>query len=165
MLRLIRTLGIILSLAAVTITPLSAPAYAQEEEPKPQSVETTGPVTYPQSPDSPSDITIQQVACTVVSDDPVLLSGPIVEGHGRQTCTAYVYQQIEVCVQRHRWYGWETMACDVASNTTVEIHEWTQVLCASGTYTYRTRVKGWFTWGGRTYSSPYVYSYNKTYTC
>jgi hypothetical protein len=111
-----------------------------------------GQVTYGRPGDTASAATMASIInCTLYASDPF----GAVNGNGWQQCTASTYQELDVTLQRQRWYGWQNMdvgSADVGASYVEADAYWN---CAgSGTYTYRIVSNGYFVDAdGRPYSS------------
>lgn len=85
--------------------------------------------------------------CTVYASDP-RRSDVFIEGDGSQFCSGsgYAATKITVKVQRHRWYGWQTMRSQStgwSSSGFIELVDVAYDCSGDGTYTYRIVTTGY----------------------
>lgn len=105
-----------------------------------------------------------EARCTVFVSDP-RHEGAAVAGEVAQDCSGVDFGQqwIEISIERHRWYGWDSELHDAepptANPSTDMRRAW---ICRGvGTYDYRILGRGHFRdLAGRWYSSPWVRSQN-----
>ena len=84
--------------------------------------------------------------CTVYADD-IWQSGDWAEGDGSQICSGvgFAPEKIRTQIQRHRWWGWETVKTDSTGWSSSNIRTLLPAYDCSddGTFTYRLVTTGW----------------------
>lgn len=154
---------IAISAALATVFALSAPAVADDNKnstkvatvsyvPATTTDMPTGSATFGTNSAATNDPTAAAWVCTVYASD-IWRDGDWAEGEGSQFCSGsgYTPHMIRTQIQRHRWFGWETLKVDTSSwNYGYMVTLLPGYDCdGDGNHLYRLVTTGWAQGGAR----------------